>query len=85
MINFAYVALTPKLLTNIGRYGCLVTNEVIIEGIDELDFKTLRKMVSYFTHLKLLIIEIGKGIDTEDGCTIRFGKKVDLKELRLMI
>ena len=85
MINFAYVALTPKLLTNIGRYGCLVTNKATIQGIGELDLKTLRKMVSYFTHLKLLIIEIGKGIDIEDGCTIRFGKKVDLKELRLMI
>ena len=85
MIKFPSIALTPKLLTNIGRYGCLVTYEVTIQGIDELDLKTLRKMVSYFTHVERLTIKIKKGIDIEDGCTIRFDKKVNLKELRLII
>ena len=82
MIYFQKVTLTPKLLTNIGRYGCLVTNEVIIQGIDELDVKTLRKIISYFAHVKSLTINIEKEIGI-DGCTIRFDKSVDLNEISL--
>ena len=85
MINIPYIALTSKLLTNIGRYGCLVTNEVTIQGIDELDLKTLRKIISYFTHVERLTIKIKKGIDIEDGCTIHFDKKVNLKKISLRL
>ena len=83
MINIPYIALTSKLLTNIGRYGCLVTNEVEIQGIDKPDFKTLRKIISKFIHVKRLTIKIRNEIDLEDGCTIHFDKKVNLKEVSL--
>ena len=85
MINIPSRALTSKLLTNIGRYECLVTNEVTIQGIDELDFKTLRRIISKFTHVKRLTIKIRNEIDLEDGCTIHFDKEVNLKKISLRL